>query len=247
MTLRAGAFFDNCQLPDSAWWGYACHELVWQTATNMVTILAVANLKGGGGKTTIAVNLASALAGRAAVTVVDADAQGTATAYAAQGELPVPVLSLPLDAEQAAGRWINRVLGIDADLVIIDCPPHVGAATESAVAIADLVLIPVIPSAADLMATTAALELVRRATEARKDGGPQYMLVPSRVDRRTAAGREIQRALKRLGGTVAPPIGQRTAFVDAFGAGYWIGDYAPNSKAEAEIAALARVVRRALR
>ncbi len=51
--------------------------------------IAVANLKGGTGKTTIALNLASALAARPSVTVVDADIQGTAAAYAKAGGLPV--------------------------------------------------------------------------------------------------------------------------------------------------------------
>ncbi len=211
------------------------------------SIIAVANLKGGTGKTTVAVNLAAALAGKTRVSVVDADAQGSATAYARPGNLPITVLSLPLDDERGAARRIDRVLGIDSDIVVIDCPPHVGTTTESAVAIADLVLIPVFPSAADLIATMVALELVQRATEARRDGGPQFMLVPSRVDRRTSAGREIERALKNLGGRVSPSIGQRAAFVDAFGAGEWIGDYAPLSRAAFETRALAKAVRRLLK
>ncbi len=207
------------------------------------SIIAVANLKGGTGKTTVAVNIAAALAGRITVSVVDADAQGTATAYAEPGNLPIDVLPLPLDDERGANRWIERVLGIESDIVVIDCPPHVGTTTESAVAIADLVLIPVFPSAADLIATMVAVDLVQRAMEARRDGGPRYMLVPSRVDRRTSAGREIERALKKFGGRVSPSIGQRAAFVDAFGAGEWIGDYAPGSKAALETEALAKAVR----
>ncbi len=216
-------------------------------SNSTASIIAVANLKGGTGKTTVAVNIAAALAGRTAVSVVDADAQGSATADARPGNLPVAVLPLPLDDERGANRWIEHVLGIESDIVVIDCPPHVGTTTESAVAIADLVLIPVFPSAADLIATMAALELVQRAMEARRDGGPRYMLVPSRVDRRTSAGREIVRALKKFGGRVSPSIGQRAAFVDAFGAGEWIGDYAPGSKAAFETRALAKAVRRLLK
>ncbi len=211
------------------------------------SIIAVANLKGGTGKTTVAVNIAAALAGRTAVSVVDADAQGSATVYARSGNLPIDVLPLPLDDERGANRWIEHVLGIESDIGVIDCPPHVGTTTESAVAIADLVLIPVIPSAADLIATTAALELVQRAIEARRDGGPRFMLVPSRVDRRTSAGREIEAALKNFGGRVSPSIGQRAAFVDAFGAGEWIGDYAPASRAADEVESLAKAVRRLLK
>ena len=78
-------------------------------SNSTASIIAVANLKGGTGKTTVAVNIAAALAGRTMVSVVDADAQGTATAYAEPGNLPIEVLPLPLDDERGAGRWIDRV------------------------------------------------------------------------------------------------------------------------------------------
>ena len=60
----------------------------------MGSVISVCNLKGGAGKSTIAVNLACAihdLTG-ARCTLVDADRQGTSDAWAAQGKLPVRVL-----------------------------------------------------------------------------------------------------------------------------------------------------------
>ena len=45
---------------------------------------------------------------------------------------------------------------------------------------------------------------------------------------------------------VGPAIGQRTVFVDAFGAGQWVGEYSPRSKAAAEVSALSRVIKRML-
>ena len=72
----------------------------------MVEIVAVAALKGGVGKSTIAVNLACALARlRRGVAVVDADAQATASEWSVAGRLPVAVYALPL--ERAARRWID--------------------------------------------------------------------------------------------------------------------------------------------
>ena len=53
--------------------------------------------------------------------------------------------------------------------------------------------------------------------------------------------------MKNFGGRVSPSIGQRAAFVDAFGAGEWIGDYAPTSMAALEMDALAKAVRRLLK
>ncbi len=208
----------------------------------MARLIAVANLKGGCGKSTIAVNVACELAQKSTVELIDADAQGTTTAWAGQGGLPVHVNSLPLDGRNGAESWMRAVLGIEADYVVIDCPPHVGNATQAAVGIADLVLIPVTASGADIIATTGALDLVGQARIVRKGDGPDCLMVPSRIDRRTSAGREIEKALKSFGEAISPAVCQRTAFVDAFGAGQWIGDFEPKGKAFDEIVALSRAV-----
>lgn len=105
-------------------------------------------------------------------------------------------------------------------------------------------MVPVTASALDLRAAGATLALLRRAREARKDGKPGGILVPSRVDRRTAAGREIEAALSDLGEPVAPAISQRAAHVDSFTAGQWVGAYAPRSAPHTEIEALAALIRK---
>ena len=91
-----------------------------------------------------------------------------------------------------------------------------------------------------------ALELLAEARKARKGTKPAALLVPSRVDRRTAAGREIEAVLSDFGEPVAPAVAQRTAHVDAFSAGQWVGDYAPRSAAHTEIEALAALLKRIL-
>ncbi len=209
----------------------------------LVSIIAVVNLKGGVGKSTIAVNLACELAGRQSV-VVDADSQATAADWARRGDLPARVEALPLDAETRVGPWVERVLTLEADHVVIDCPPHIGPATLAAIGIADMVLVPVTPSGADLVATDAALALVREAQAARRDDGPLCLLVPSKVDRRTAVGRELAAALQRFDEPVGPEIAQRTALVDAFAVGAWIGQYAPRSEARGQFRDLATGVKR---
>ena len=208
------------------------------------SIIAIMNLKGGVGKSTIAVNLACELAGNQSVVVVDADSQATAADWARRGDLPVRVEALPFDAETPVGPWVETVLTLQANHVIIDCPPHIGPATLAAAGIADIVLVPVTPSGADLVATDSALALVHDAQVARKDNGPLCLLVPSKVDRRTSAGRELAAALERFGEPVGPEIGQRAALVDAFGVGLWIGQYAPRNPARGEFRDLATAVKR---
>ena len=209
----------------------------------LVSIMAVANLKGGVGKSTVAVNLACELAGRQTVVLVDADVQGTATQWGGRG-LPVTVRTMPLEDASEVASWVEEVLAIEAAHVVIDCPPHVGPATYAAVGIADITLVPVTPSGADLVAAAPAIDLIHEVQEARRDDGPLCLLVPTKVDRRTSAGREIERALAQFNEPVAPAICQRTAFVDAFGAGASITQYAPNSPARKEIKALAEAVKR---
>ena len=207
-------------------------------------VISVANLKGGCGKSNIAVNLACALSMKRSVVLVDADEQGTASFHASQGLLPVRCESWPLDREAAVTPWLHRILAIKAEYVVIDAPPHVGVVTQAITGIADLVIVPVTPSAADLMATGRALELVREARKLRSDKGPRCLLIPSRVDTRTISGRELAEALKGMGEPVGPAVHQRAAFVDALSSGQWIGEYAPGSDAHRDITALADTVKR---
>ena len=212
------------------------------------SIIAVGNLKGGAGKTTLAVNIASALTAHGAVVLVDADGQATAMAWGEAGKLPVTLEAMPLadDGERALAAWLSRLVMLKsaAPFVVVDLPPNLGGVTTAALTIADLFIVPVSPSGMDLRATEKALQLLRQARQVRGGEKPHALLVPARVDRRTAAGREIEGVLSDFREPVGPAISQRAAHVDAFGAGEWIGDYAPRSAGHVEIEALAAVVRR---
>jgi chromosome partitioning protein len=211
----------------------------------MGNLIAVGNLKGGTGKSTIAVNLACALAadGRE-VALVDADGQGTATDWHAGDRLPVRVEPWPLGGERDAQQWVQKVLALKVAMadIVVDLPPQVGSGIASALLIADLFVIPVTPSGVDLRATGKALDLLRRARAVRGADQPACLIVPSRVDRRTAIGRRIQGTLERFGLRVGPAIPQRAAHVEAFDAGAWVGAYAPNSPAHREVIALKKCI-----
>lgn len=211
----------------------------------MSKIAAVANLKGGTGKSTIAVNLACELAaGGASVALVDADEQGTASYWVGRGHYPVMLKTAAVGSN--TNGWARDIAGLDAEFIVIDAPPQIGDATRAIVDITDVMLVPALASTADIMATGKALNLIRKAREHRSDKGPKALLVPSRVDRRTAAGKEIEAVLLEFGEPVAPVVRQRTAFVDCFTAGQWIGAYARNSDAHVDIQTLTAVVRRML-
>ncbi len=222
----------------------------------MTKKVIVGSLKGGVGKTTVAVNLACALASTVSrVVVVDLDAQSTATEWLEAGHLPIAGQGLPLENTRGIRRWVEneqgvirlveQVLNVDADIEIIDLPPHLSAIAAAALTLADLVVIPCGASVADLSATAKTLDLVKRA-RAIRGGDPPVILVPSRVDWRTSAGRAIAGALAEFGELVGPGIGQRIAFADSLGVGEWVGQYAPGSAAHSEIEVLADFVKHVL-
>ena len=214
-------------------------------------------MKGGVGKTTVSVNLACALADENThVALVDADVQATATEWIAIGLLPITGHAIPLESLRGVRRWfeseerirrtVNQMLTVDADIEVIDLPPHLSGSAVASLAVCDLVVIPCGASAADISSTAKTLELVERAREVRA-GHPPVLIVPTRIDWRTGAGRAIEGALAQFGEPVGPGIAQRVAFADSLGIGEWIGQYAPGSPGHQEILILADIVRGVLR
>ena len=211
----------------------------------MARVIAIVGRKGGIGKTTVAVHLAGELAARGRrVHLVDADPQGSAAQWAAPGNLRLPVDHLPVTVE-GLKAWVGQVRKVDAEILILDCPPHLDAALGAAVGLADLALLPCGPSGLDMMAMAEVLAVIRQAREHRA-GKPATLIIPNRVDRRTAEGREIVEELGKLGEPVGPALAYRSAFVRAFNTGDTVGSFAAGSPADTEVKAVADAIERAV-
>lgn len=157
--------------------------------------IAVANQKGGTGKTTLALNLAAGLHQRGSTLVLDADPQGSISQWAGiddKNDLPDVrhVADGDLSAHIAKGMQMHRYL-------VVDCPPASQTATvEDVLNNADMVLVPIQPSPVDLWASIDIAEAVRSA----QMRNPQLkaFLVLNQMDSRNALTKSMYEALAEL-------------------------------------------------
>ena len=151
----------------------------------MRTIL-VANPKGGSGKTTLATNLAGWLAGkRQRVVLRDLDPQRSSTEWLERR----PALFPPI----AGHAKEVRHGGVDSepDWRVVDTPAGLsGDDLRDAVRRADLMLVPLTPSAFDMAAARHFLAAIHEHKAIRK-GGLALGIVAMRVDPRTRSAAEL--------------------------------------------------------
>lgn len=160
-------------------------------------LLALAGLKGGTGRTTLAVALAAEARARGRRTLlVDLDPRGDAHAWAlGAGELAPTTLALPGAPAGQAERL--RGLAFGHDLTVIDVPadPKVLAIVAE---VAELMLIPCRPSPMDAWAAADTVEACLRARSA-GNFRMQMAVLPNSVEARSRIGAALPNDLRSLG------------------------------------------------
>lgn len=200
-------------------------------------VIAFLNQKGGVGKTTLATNVAGAIARRSRrLLFVDSDPQGSALDWSQARQVPslFQVVGLP---RPVLHKELPD-LGNGYDYVVIDGPPRQDALAKSAIAASDIVVVPVQPSPYDIWAAQETIELIREASVFKE--AQKIVFAINRKIANTAIGRDVEQALSQFEGVriLATPIHQRVIFAESVGRGLTVGEIDAASAAAEEIEAL---------
>jgi len=171
-----------------------------------MTIIAIGGNKGGAGKTTLSVNIATGLNKRSRTAVIDADPQRSSLQWRAFSENDAVSV---YEADEDLGSQAKELLQ-SYDRIVIDCPPSVYAPqTHKALLVSDRAVIPVQPSPMDLWATVHILEAVEKARQTNTELRP--LLVINQLEPRTMLSKLVREAVSEIGIPVADAMIRRRA------------------------------------
>jgi chromosome partitioning protein len=204
-----------------------------------MTVISLVNQKGGVGKTTLAIHIATALADRHKVLLIDADPQASALDWSRQRKDP-PLFAVIGYPHPSLHREAER-LSEGYDLTIIDGPPQSEALTRSAIAASNVVLIPVQPSPLDLWSGKAILALVREYSAYHPQQLVRFLM--NRVVRGSILGNEIVDAIAALKTpALRSPVFQRPEYAKCVRHGLTALETDPDGPAASDIRVLAREI-----
>jgi len=205
-------------------------------------VLAIANQKGGVGKSSLAVNLAVELTlSNQSILLVDADPQASAAQFAAARDEDRPSFATVQLAKPILHREIPKI-GQSYDVVLIDVGGRDSPTLRSALVAADSILIPLGPSAADLWASQDVFSLLDEIRVARTF---KAWTLFTRMVAGTVVAREALEELMALAeehgfSHLESVLHSRVAWPRAFGEGLSVSELEPNGSAAQELRSLCR-------
>jgi chromosome partitioning protein len=209
-----------------------------------MNVIVFASRKGGSGKSTLTAYLAAqAHRPTRPVLLIDSDPQGSlALWHKVRGSGAPPLRT----ATGAIADLLKAARRSGYEWVFIDTPPNMSAAVTDAVHAATLVVIPARLTLFDIVAVKETMDLCRKL------GKPYAVVingVPARRDNSESPYvREARQVLTQLNVPVwSGQITQRTSYSLALAEGEGAKEYASNSEAAAEVAALWNAIEKSVK
>ncbi len=213
----------------------------------MPKTIGVIQVKGGAGRSTLATNLAGELSKLGKTVLIDGDMpQGTSASWYAVREQAGKAGNLIADTAANHAELVERVSQYqDTDYIVLDGPPRIAEMTRAIMMLADVCLIPVGASVAEIWATADVLTIIEAAKKVRPINA---RMIWTRHRSFTNLAKELtEQATAELGLPILKTaMALRVAYPEALGSGLTVTEM-PDTNARIEMRYLVAEVRKLLR
>ena len=213
----------------------------------MTKIIGLVQVKGGAGRSTVSTNLAGELSKVGKTVLIDCDMpQGTSASWYAVRQQKGRQGNLQADTATDHTELIKKVkLHKGADYIILDGAPRIAEMTKAILILADLCLVPVGASNAEIWATSDILAIMNEANAVKP---VEARMLWTRYRAHTRLAQELSGlASEELGlQALTASTGMRVAYMQALGEGLTVTELADTS-ARDEVKALTKEVQQLLR
>ena len=196
----------------------------------MKTILMTSQ-KGGSGKTTVVelLSVESDRAGDGPSWIIDTDPQGTLSQWHKRRDKDTPQRAeLPFDR---IADGLKKLADMGAAYCFIDTAPTISAQSAALIALADLILVPIRPSPADLWASAQTVALVKEAKK-------PFLFVITQAKPQATITAQTVAALSQHGRVAQSFIADRVLYAGAMTGGKTAPEITPRSPAADEVSGL---------
>lgn len=210
-------------------------------------ILGVIQVKGGAGRSTVSTNLAGELSKQGRTILIDCDMpQGTSSSWYAVRHQKGITGALESDTATTHRELVAKVEQYqDADFIVLDGPPRIAELTKAILILADLCIVPIGASAAEIWATSDILDMLE---EAKKVKPINVRMLWTRYRPQTKLAQGLTKQVKDELGLVAlgTSLGMRVSYMEALGEGLTVAEL-PDASAKVEARFLAEEVQKLMR